>query len=198
MYCSHKQEIGSGSGQHAVMFCERNPGTIIWQPTDCAKQCVKSINARAHLYGVMRDKHTGKGNCMKCISLNCLSLEKAKTGLHQTFSQVDLMVCINVIAYTSWRFTEKFWNFANEIVKPQGSVFVYSVFWTEDETDNKERHEFIEQLDQRVKDLCPGNGVRRLRTFVGEANKNQFDVSQSINMKRNHHGIFFKRTRGRA
>jgi len=130
---------------------------------------------------------------MECISLNCISSLKAKTDLLQNFSQVDLMVCINVIEYTSWRFTEKFWNFARDIVALQGSVFIYSKFLTEDEIDpNKERHD-IEQLDQRVKYLCPGNGVRKLGAFVREASKNQFIVSRSFKMKRGHHGILFKK-----
>lgn len=130
---------------------------------------------------------------MKCIGLNCLSLEKAKEALPEDFSQVNMMVCINVTAYTSWRSTEKFWNFARDTVAPQGLVFIYSVFLTDDNTGDKERNIIIEQLDQRVKYLCPGNGVRRLGNFVQEASKNQFTVSQSVIMQRGYHGILFRR-----
>merc|ERR1719491_313073 len=134
-----------------------------------------------------------EGNCMQCIDLNCLSLEKSEKALPENLSQVDMMGCINVMAYTSWRFTEKFWDFARDTVAPQGLVFIYSVFLTDDDTSNKERNDFVKQLDQRVKCMCPANGVSRLRNFVYEANKNQFTASQSVTMKRGHYGILFTR-----
>lgn len=45
-------ELGSGSGQHAVMFCQRNPNQIIWQPSDVSPTCITSVDKRSNFHSV--------------------------------------------------------------------------------------------------------------------------------------------------
>ena len=54
-------ELGSGSGQHAVMFCERHPRTLLWQPSDCSQRCIDSVDRRAELCSVKREESAGSG-----------------------------------------------------------------------------------------------------------------------------------------
>jgi len=113
-------ELGSGSGEHAVMICEKNKD-VIWQPTDNKKICVSSVNARSKYYRVLKnnDPKNMHGNLYECFQFEILNYEKAmeNENLDNKWRSVDMLVALNVVQYAPYRFMENMFRFAGEIVK---------------------------------------------------------------------------------
>eukprot|EP00592_Proboscia_alata_P005394 CAMPEP_0194373034 /NCGR_PEP_ID=MMETSP0174-20130528/21457_1 /TAXON_ID=216777 /ORGANISM="Proboscia alata, Strain PI-D3" /LENGTH=553 /DNA_ID=CAMNT_0039151885 /DNA_START=175 /DNA_END=1836 /DNA_ORIENTATION=- len=180
-------ELGSGSGQHAIKFCEGR-SNMIFQPSDISQRCIDSVKKRSKFFGLERSRY-GNGQCLDCIYLNCLEIQKACKTLNDIESSgYDAMVVIDVISYASWQFTVNMWMLASKNIKTGGHVFLYGTFQTTDKLS-----ENAANLDKRLKSLSPLNGVRLLDDVVREANLRYFELFLKIGMGGGNLGLIFKK-----
>mmetsp|Transcript_34071 Transcript_34071/g.41124 ORF Transcript_34071/g.41124 Transcript_34071/m.41124 type:complete len:185 (+) Transcript_34071:161-715(+) len=161
---------------------------MIFQPSDISQRCIDSVKKRSEFFGFERSRY-GNGQCLDCIYLNCLEIQKACKTLNDIESSgYDAMVVIDVISYASWQFTVNMWMLASKNIKTGGHVFLYGTFQTTDKLS-----ENAANLDKRLKSLSPLNGVRLLDDVVREANLRYFELFLKIGMGGGNLGLIFKK-----
>ncbi|GMI15773.1 hypothetical protein TrVE_jg4339 [Triparma verrucosa] len=188
-------ELGSGSGQHAVTICERNRDTIHWQPTDVSDLCVDSINRRTKFYNVIKssDPKTINGNCNEAFSFDILYYERNMSVEHgpleQKWRAVDVMVAMNVIQYTPFRFVENMFRCANEVVKPFGTLFLYGPFRVEGVLSRDQ-----EMADVNLRKLSAKFGIRDLEDVVAIAGEHMFQLELKFDLDGENIAVVFRKT----
>ena len=182
-------ELGSGSGEHAVVVCKRN-SDVLWQPTDVSEVCVDSINKRAKLCKVLKGNtpQSINGNCCEAFKFNVLYYEKAFKELDNKWRSVDVLVALNVIQYTPFRFVENMFKAAKEVVKLFGYVFVYGPFRVDGQLAPDQ-----ELQDVNIRKLSAKLGIRDLEDVVAIAGQYTFQLELKFDLEGGNIALIFKK-----
>ena len=184
-------ELGSGSGEHAVMCCQRNKKEVIWQATDVSNLCVNSINARAKFVNVLKNNEPENvnGNMFEAFRFDILNYEKAVEILDPKWKSLDMLVCMHVIPWAPLRFLENLFKFGNEVVKMYGTIFITGPFKIGGVLTEKQ-----EKLDLHLRMLSPKFGIRDLDDMIALAKDFNFLLDLKFDMEEGSVLLLFKKT----
>ena len=172
-------EIGSGSGEHGVVFQKRFP-KIIWQTSDPDLLHRKSIISwieYEELNEIMPQP----------LELN---VEKVPWKLPlKLVNSLQGIVSINMIHVAQWNCTIELFKGAGKLLKKGQFLFLYGPFKIFNNYTSKSNYLF----DNSIKLKNHLWGIRNLEEVCDEANKNGFIQENIIKMPANNFSIIYKK-----
>ena len=172
-------EIGSGSGEHGVVFQKRFP-KIIWQTSDPHLAHRKSISSWIK-YEELNEKMPQPLD---------LSVEKIpwKIPLNLLHS-LQGIVSINMIQVAQWNCTEALFKEAGKLLKKGQFLMLYGPFKIRNKHTSQSNYFF----DNSLKMQNNFWGIRNLEEVSYEAKKNCFFQENIINMPANNFSIIYRK-----
>jgi len=172
-------EIGSGSGEHGVVFQKRFPG-IIWQTSDPDLMHRKSINSWI-------DFEKLNMKMPPPLELNVENIPW-KIPLKLTHSLLGI-VSINMIHVTRWTCTIALFKGAGKLLKNGQFLLLYGPFKIGNKHTSQSNYFFDNSLKMQ-NDLW---GIRNLEEVTDEAKKNGFLQEDIIRMPANNLSIIYRK-----
>ena len=172
-------EIGSGSGEHGVIFQKRFPG-ITWQTSDPDLMHRKSINSWIK-YEELNEKMPQPLN---------LDVENIpwKVKLREAHS-LQGIVSINMIHVAKWNTTKALFEGAAKLLNKGNFILLYGPF----KIGNKHISHSNYSFDKSLKLQNHLWGIRNLEEVTDEAQKNGFFQEDIISMPANNFSIVYKK-----
>ena len=172
-------EIGSGSGEHGVVFQKRFP-EIIWQTSDPVLLNRKSI--------ISWIEYEGLGEKMpQPLELDVENIPwKIPLNLENFLQGI---VSINMIHVAKWSCTIALFKRAGKLLKEGQFLFFYGPFKIGNKHTSKSNYFFDNSLKLQ-NDLW---GIRNLEEVTDEAKKNGFFQEDIINMPTNNFSIIYRK-----
>ena len=172
-------EIGSGSGEHGVIFQKRFP-QIIWQTSDPKLLHRKSISS-----------------WIKYEKLNAkmpppieLDVEKIPWELPYNLTYpLEGIVAINIIHVAHWNCTEALFSESGKLLRNGQFLMLYGPF----KIDNKHTSHSNYLFDNSLKKQYHFWGIRNLEEVNNAAKKNGFIKEEIINMPSNNFSIIYRK-----
>ena len=172
-------EIGSGSGEHGVVFQKRFP-EIIWQTSDPDLLHRKSIISWIE-YEELNQKMP------EPLDLN---VEKVPWNLPlKLANSLQGIVSINMIHVAKWNCTIELFRGAGKLLKEGQFLFLYGPFKICNSHTSKSNYFFDNSIKMK-NDLW---GIRNLEEVCDEAKKNGFIHENIITMPANNFSIIYKK-----
>ena len=172
-------EIGSGSGEHGVVFQKRFP-EIIWQTSDPDLLHRKSITSWIE-YEVLNKKMP------QPLELN---VEKVPWKLPlKLVNSLQGIVSINMIHVAQWNCTIELFKEAGKLLKKGQFLLLYGPFKICNRYTSKSNYFF----DNSIKMKNNLWGIRNLEEVCDEAKKNGFFQENIISMPANNFSIIYKK-----
>ena len=173
-------EIGSGSGEHGVVFQKRFP-EIIWQTSDPDLLHRKSINSWID-YEELNKKMP------QPLELN---VENIPWIIPSKLSQyLQGIVSINMIHVAKWTCTIALFKGAGKLLKKGQFLFLYGPFKIGNKHISQSNYFFDNSLKMQ-NDLW---GIRNIEKVTEEAKKNGFFQEDIISMPANNFSIIYRKT----
>ena len=172
-------EIGSGSGEHGVVFQKRFPG-IIWQTSDPEFMHRKSI-----ISWIDYEKLNMK--MPQPLELNVENIPW-KIPLKLTNS-LQGIVCINMIHIAKWTCTTALFKGAGKLLKNGQFLLLYGPFKIGNKHTSQGNYFFDNSLKMQ-NDLW---GIKNLEEVCYESKKNGFYQEDIIGMPANNFSIIFRK-----
>jgi len=172
-------EIGSGSGEHGVIFQKRFPD-IIWQTSD------PNLLHRKSIISWIEFEELNK-KMPQPLELN---VEKVPWKLPlKLVNSLQGIVSINMIHVAQWNCTIELFKGAGKILKKGQFLFLYGPFKI------CNRHTSISNyfFDNSIKMKNDLWGIRNLEDVCNEAKKNGFIQENIIKMPANNFSIIYKK-----
>jgi len=172
-------EIGSGTGQHAIAFCEGLPG-VTWWPSDHLDGHLRSIAAwrdQAKLPNVRAPLR---------LDASQMDWQLAERGLPQTFAAI---FCANVIHIAPWRVAEGIFAGAARHLDRDGRLFLYGPF----RRDGAHNSPSNESFDAGLRRDNPEWGVRDTAELKKLSAPNRLRLAELIEMPANNAVLVFER-----
>ena len=172
-------EIGSGSGEHGVVFQKRFP-KIIWQTSDPVLQHRQSI--------VSWIEHENLNNKMP----QPLQLDVENIPWEIPLKLVNSLqgiVSINMIHVAEWKCTISLFKGASNLLMKGQFVMLYGPFKIGNKHTSQSNH-FFENSLKMQNDLW---GIRNLEEVAEEAIKNGFFQEDIIRMPANNFSIIYRK-----
>ena len=172
-------EIGSGSGEHGVIFQKRFPG-ITWQTSDPDLLHRKSINSWIK-YEELNEKMPQPLN---------IDVENIpwKVQLKEAHS-LQGIVSINMIHVAKWNTTKALFEGAAKLLNKGQFILLYGPF----KIGNKHTSHSNNSFDKSLKLRNHLWGIRNLEEVTDEAQKNGFFQEDIISMPANNFSIVYKK-----
>ncbi len=170
-------EIGSGSGQHAVVFSVAFPG-LDWRPSDPQAQARGSIAARV--------ADAGLDNLADALDLD-VTAPDWEAALAEPF---DTMVCINVLHITPWAVAEGLMRGAGRLLDPGGIVYLYGPY----KRDGRHTAPSNAAFDASLRRRDPAWGVRDIADVTRCADACGLALDRTVDMPRDNFSLVFRRT----
>ncbi|MBO6768100.1 MAG: DUF938 domain-containing protein [Erythrobacter sp.] len=133
-------EVASGTGEHAVFMARRFPA-LDWQPSDCAKDALHSVDAWA--------QEAGLANLRPAIALD------AGAG-DWPIESADAVLCVNMIHISPWQATVGLFAGASKLLAAGAPLILYGPFIENDGETAPSNLAF----DQSLKARDPRWGLR--------------------------------------
>ena len=172
-------EIGSGSGEHGVVFQKRFP-KIIWQTSDPDLMHRKSITSWID-YEELNNKMPQPLE---------LDVEKVPWKLpSKLVNSLQGIVSINMIHVAKWSCTTKLFKGAGKLLKEGRFLILYGPF----KIGNKHISQSNYFFDNSIKAKNSLWGIRNLEEVSYEAKKNSFCQQNIIMMPANNFSIIYKK-----
>jgi cyclopropane fatty-acyl-phospholipid synthase-like methyltransferase len=168
-------EIASGSGYHVVRFAAAFPD-LHWQPSD------PGADARASI--ALHRADAGLGNVGEPLDLPVESRP-------WPVSNVDAIVCINMIHIAPWAATTHLFAGAAEVLPHDGVVFAYGPFILDGDYIADSNRAF--DLDLKARN--PAWGLREVRDVETVAERHGFRRIATVAMPANNLSLVFRRVR---
>ena len=165
-------EIGSGSGEHVVLFAGRMP-TTTWQPSDIQEEFLRSIEAHRQDSGLTNIKQP-------------LRLEADSEWV---FDPLDAIVSINLLHVSSWSVAISVFKNAGRLLKPGGLLFFYGPFIRPDVETASSNLAF----NQRLKMRNPDWGVPELVKAEAEAKHHGIALKGIYDLPSNNVVVIFRK-----
>jgi hypothetical protein len=166
-------EISSGTGQHIVHFARVMP-SLVWQPTECDADCLRSISAWSAIERL--------ANVKPPIALD----------VHDEIwpiGQVDAAVCINMIHIAPSSATNALLRGASRILNAGAALVLYGPFRQDGQHTSTSNVAF----DQHLRTQNPGWGVRNLEDVAETAGKEGFELEEVCQMPANNLTAVFRK-----
>ena len=172
-------EIGSGSGEHGVVFQKRFPG-IIWQTSD------PDLRHRRSIVSWIEYEKLNK-KMPKPINLD---VEKFPWKLPlKLANSLQGIVSINMIHVAQWNCTIELFNGAGKLLKKGQFLMLYGPF----KIGNKHTSKSNSFFDNSIKKTNQLWGIRNLEDVSNVAKKNGFIQENIIKMPANNFSIIYKK-----
>ena len=172
-------EIGSGSGEHGVVFQQRFP-EIIWQTSDPELLHRKSIISWIHFEELNK----------KMPHPITLDVEKIPWKIPQKISNsLQGIVSINMIHVAKWTCTIALFKGAAKLLKKGQFMILYGPFKFGNKHTSQSNY-FFENSLKIQNDLW---GIRDLEEVNNEAKKNGFSQEDIIKMPANNFSIIYRK-----
>ena len=172
-------EIGSGSGEHAVVFQKRFP-EIIWQTSDPDLEHRKSINSWIE-YENLNEKMPQPLN----IDVKNIPWRISVRLAHS----LQGIVSINMIHVANWDCTIALFKGAGEILAKRGFLILYGPFKMGNKHISQSNYFFENSLKMQNEHW----GIRNLENVTDEAKKNGFFLEEIIRMPSNNFSIIYRK-----
>lgn len=167
-------EVASGTGQHAHMFCQRNPKAT-WQTSDLSQDKLEDIEAWRH--------DLGQGNFLEPLIFDCTSLVPFKPG------SFDMLVNINMIHISPWAACEGLMKTAAHCLKEKGILFLYGPYIRKDVVTAESNLEF----DAWLRSMNPEFGIRNLEAVRELGDAHGLALERIESMPANNLSLVFRR-----
>ncbi len=172
-------EIGSGSGEHGVVFQKRFPG-IIWQTSDPELMHRKSISSWIEYEELNKKMPQPLTLDVEIIPWEIpLKLASSLQGI----------VNINMIHVAKWTSTVALFRESAKLLKNEQFLVLYGPF----KIDNKHTSQSNYFFDNSLKMQNKLWGIRNLEEVTDEAKKNGFIQEEMIRMPANNFSIVYKK-----
>ena len=172
-------EIGSGSGEHGVVFQKRFP-EIIWQTSD------PNIMHRKSIISWIEYEKLSK----KMPQPLELDVEKVPWQLpSKLVNSLQGIVSINMIHVAKWSCTIELFKGAGKFLKVGRFLILYGPF----KIGNKHVSQSNYFFDNSIKAINGFWGIRNLEEVSNEAKKNGFGQEDIIRMPANNFSIIYKK-----
>ena len=171
-------EIGSGSGEHGVIFQKRFP-KIMWQTSDPELIHRKSIRA-----WIESQKLTEKMPQPIYLDVNKRPWSLPKL-IRPTFKTV---ISINMIHISPWESAINLFEEASSILRKSNFLILYGPF----KNNGKHISNSNSLFDKKLKGKNSKWGVRDMVEVIKLAEKNSFKLDNIIQMPANNHSIIFR------
>jgi hypothetical protein len=166
-------EVSSGTGQHAVHFARIMPH-LVWQPTECDPECLRSIAAWSAIEGLANVKPP-------------LALDVHDEAWPA--DQVDAAVCINMIHIAPSSATGALFRGTSRILNSGAALVLYGPF----RRDGQHTSPSNEAFDRLLRTQNPDWGVRNLDDVVETAVKEGFELQEICPMPANNLTAVFRK-----
>jgi len=166
-------EIGSGTGQHAVYFCQRMPN-VLWQCSDL----------RENLSGIQM---WIDDSCLSNV-LPPIELDVADPAIYKTY---DAVYSCNTLHIMSKSNVVEFFKLVNSVTKKQSSLFVYGPFNYNGDYTSLSNAEF----DTWLKDRNSESAIKDFEWIDGLANDAGFFIVDDVEMPANNRLLHWERSR---
>jgi Protein of unknown function (DUF938) len=170
---AHVLEIGSGTGEHGEAVCLRRPD-VHWTPSDPDETSRNSQAARAREIGAMQMP---------------IDLDASRPGWSDAFTEIDILVCCNVIHISPWDTAKGLARGAADILHPEGRIFLYGPF-LEGAASAPSNLDFNASLKARN----PEWGVRALEEVIALFADHGFLLETRVDMPANNLSLIFSRS----
>jgi SAM-dependent methyltransferase len=170
---AHVLEIASGTGEHAVWFCNALP-ELTWQPTDHDPDALKSIAAWRNM--------ARPPNLLPPLRLDAA----AETW---PVTQAGAVIAINMVHIAPWTATKGLIAGAARTLSPGGLLFLYGPFREGGVHTSAGNAAF--DADLRARDASWG--IRDLEEISKLASRHGFDAPERIAMPANNLSVVFRR-----
>ena len=172
-------EIGSGSGEHGVVFQKRFP-EITWQSSDPELIHRKSISSWIDHEEL---------NLIMPQPLD-IDVEKIPWKIPtELLLSIQGIISINMIHIASWNCTISLFNEAGKLLNNGQFLMLYGPF----KIDNKHISQSNALFDRSLKVQNKSWGVRDLREVSKEATKNGFIEEELIRMPANNFSVIYRK-----
>lgn len=166
-------EIASGTGEHAVYFAASLPH-LIWQPSDCDEQALKSIAAHRAL--------SGTPNLLAPLTLDAAAPDWPITS-------ADAIVAINMVHISPWSATQGLMAGAGRVLPARGVLYLYGAY-----KENGAHTALSNEIfDADLRRHNPDWGVRDLEEVVQLAESHGLTFVDRIPMPANNLSLVFQR-----
>jgi hypothetical protein len=166
-------EVSSGTGQHAVHFARAMPG-LVWQPTECDADCLRSIATWIAAEGLANVKPP-------------LSLD-----VHDEVwpvAEADAAVCINMIHIAPSSAAGALMRGASSILRPGAVLVLYGPFRRNGLHTSPGNEVFDRHLRAQNRDW----GVRNLEGVAETAGNEGFELQEVCQMPANNLSVIFRK-----
>jgi hypothetical protein len=166
-------EISSGTGQHIVHFARVMPH-LVWQPTECDAECLRSIAAWSAFEGLANIKPP-------------LALD-----VHDQIwpsGQIDAVVCINMIHIAPSSAAAALLRGASRNLSTGAILVLYGPF----RRGGQHTSSSNEAFDQLLRAQNPAWGVRNLEDVADAAAKEEFELEEVCPMPANNLTAIFRK-----
>ena len=170
-------EYGSGSGEHIIHFARQFPN-LTWQPSDLNPRNIESICAWVE---------TVKDTCPNIREP--LLIDAAKST--SVIQSADAIICINVIHISPWNTTIGLMRNASRLLPRGGLLYLYGPYMLK----NKQTASTNRSFDRHLKSQNENWGVRNFEHVVCEAETNDIEFVDKINMPANNLSIIFRKSK---
>ena len=170
-------EIGSGTGQHSVIFSE-GIDCLKWIPSDIDASNFESITEWAQ---------TATNN----IPSNPRLIDASQSDWCLTGQDnIDVIVCINVIHISPWSVTNGILKGAQKFLPKGGFLYFYGPFIQNNVPTAAGNIAFDNSLRERHEDW----GLRNLNEVENLANKHALKLDRIVKMPSNNLSVIFTKT----
>ena len=168
-------EIGSGTGQHAVIFANGLPH-LQWQPTN--KESLESINA-----------WRGEAEFENVLPAKSMDLLAGTDHQYLRLPEIDAIVCINTVHIMAWQGTEKLFELAASAIPPGGVLYLYGPYRYADRPLEPSNENF----DLWLKERDPLSGIRDFEAVNRLAGLAGFELQEDLAMPANNRSIWWSK-----
>lgn len=165
-------EIGSGTGQHAVYFCQKLTG-LIWQPTDRATNIPRLE---------MKVKTAGIDRILAPLQLDVM-LDQWPKGPY------DVAYSANTSHIMPWEAVQAMFKGLAGVLDAAACFYLYGPF----NLDGEYTAESNRQFDQALRCGESSMGLRDIRDIEKLADSHQFSFKETIAMPANNFILVFKK-----
>lgn len=172
-------EIGSGSGEHGVVFQKRFPG-IIWQTSDPELVHRKSISSWIEYEDLTK----------KMPQPLAIDVEKIPWQIPLRLAHsLQGIVCINMIHVAQWSCTVALFRESGRLLNKGQFLILYGPFKILNEHTSESNYLFDNSLKMQ-NDLW---GIKNLEDVCDEGKKNGFSQEDIIKMPANNFSIIYRK-----
>lgn len=176
-------EVGSGTGEHIVLFADRLPG-LVWQPSDADPGMLESIEAWRQQPGF---RFGSPPNLRTPMPLD-VSDEDWPARASAAVPFPVAVLAINVLHVAPWQTAESLFSGAGEILMAGRMLILYGPFMV----GGKHVGHGNSSFDKTLRRENPDWGVREMEVVQALGDANKLDLEEVVEMPANNLILVFR------